>query len=338
MAVTPCGSKRSQERLTRSVDSFWGAVRSDGQVEMKPIVGIGELLWDVYPDGRKVAGDAPFNFAFHCQQLGHPAVIVSRVGHDAQGHELREHVRALGLTDQYVQVDAEHPTGSVHIDVDNECIPNYTIAEDVAWDWITWSEELNDLARHCWSVCFGTLGQRSERSRNTIQQFLRTHAGAGPSRPFRILDVNIRQSDLSETILRASLAQAEWVKLNTDEATVLARSLGQSRGTPREFLQVLVSYPGAENRCVLWTHGEAGCDIWAEEDQFHVPAVRTHVVDTVGAGDAFTAAMVCLYREGQPLRECARFATHYAARVCQYQGATPRIDRADVERAVASAS
>ncbi len=303
---------------------------------MKPIVGIGELLWDIYPDGRKVAGGAPFNFAFHCQQLGHPAVIVSRVGHDAEGRELREHVRTLGLTDQFVQVDEKHPTGSVHIDVDNECIPNYTITEDVAWDWINWSEELNDLARHCWCVCFGTLGQRSERSRKTIQQFLHTHATADSSSPFRILDVNIRQSDLSEAMLQTSLAHAEWVKLNTDEAMILARSLGYSLSTPQEFLRQLVGHPVAENRCVLWTHGEAGCDVWAYEDQFYLPGVHTHVVDTVGAGDAFTAAMVCLYREGQPLQECARFAAHYAARVCQHQGATPRIDRADVEREVAS--
>lgn len=303
---------------------------------MKPIVGIGELLWDVYPDGRKVAGGAPFNFVFHCQQLGHPAVIVSRVGHDAWGHELRAQVRTLGLSDQFVQVDEEHPTGSVQIHVDNEGIPNYTITADAAWDWITWSEDLDDLARHCWCVCFGTLGQRSERSRNTIHQFLRTHAAGGPGRPFRILDVNIRQSDLSEAVLRASLAQAEWVKLNTAEAAVLAHSLRYSLDTPRQFLQHFIAHSVAQNRCVMWTHGEAGCDVWTYDDQFHVPAVRADVVDTVGAGDAFTAAMVCLYREGQPLRECARFATHYAAWVCQYQGATPRIDRAEVERAMAS--
>src|SRR5437868_5521515 len=127
---------------------------------MNPVVGIGELLWDVYPDGRKVAGGAPFNFAFHCHQLGHPAVIVSRVGDDDLGRELREEVRRLGLSDEYIQTDSDHPTGTVRVSVDERGQPTYTITENVAWDYIAWDERLEQLAREAAAVCFGTLAQR----------------------------------------------------------------------------------------------------------------------------------------------------------------------------------
>src|SRR3954452_15176255 len=110
---------------------------------MTPIVGIGEVLWDVFPDGRKVAGGAPFNFAFHCKQLGHEAVIVSRVGDDELGRELRAEVRSLGLTDDFIQTDYEHPTGTVRVTVDEQGQPSYEIVDDVAWDYIG-SEECFD--------------------------------------------------------------------------------------------------------------------------------------------------------------------------------------------------
>src|SRR3954447_25247800 len=128
---------------------------------MNPIVGIGEVLWDVYPDGRKVAGGAPFNFAFHCHQLGHRAAIVSRVGDDELGRELRERVRELGLSDEYIQADHDHPTGTVRVALDASKVPTYTITENVAWDFIEWDEELAKLATLCRAVCYGTLAQRA---------------------------------------------------------------------------------------------------------------------------------------------------------------------------------
>src|SRR4051812_9475710 len=137
---------------------------------MNPIVGIGEVLWDVYPDGRKVAGGAPFNFAFHCRQLGHPAAIVSRLGDDDLGRELREEVRRLGLSDEYIQTDPDHPTGTVRVTLDENKVPTYTITENVAWDWIEWNQPLADRALRLAAVCFGTLAQRSATSRNTIRR------------------------------------------------------------------------------------------------------------------------------------------------------------------------
>src|SRR5262245_40576899 len=133
-----------------------------------PIVGIGEVLWDVYPDGRKVSGGAPFNFAFHCHQLGHPSVIVSRVGNDDLGRELRERVRELGLSDEHIQTDRKLPTGTVRVSVDKAGQPTYRISQNVAWDHIEWTKELAELIRSAAVVCHGTLALRTKVSEKTI--------------------------------------------------------------------------------------------------------------------------------------------------------------------------
>src|SRR2546423_7595770 len=154
---------------------------------MKPIVGIGELLWDVYPDGRKVAGGAPFNFAFHCRQLGHPAVIVSRVGDDDLGRELRDEVRLLGLSHEYIQTDPEHPTGTVKVTVDAAGQPSYTITENVAWDYIEFGPQLALLREFASAICFGSLAQRAPVSGSSIYEFV------APTRArMRVFDLNLR--------------------------------------------------------------------------------------------------------------------------------------------------
>src|SRR5262249_13123281 len=195
------------------------AGRSPGVV-MNPIVGIGEVLWDVYPDGRKVAGGAPFNFAFHCHQLGHPAVIVSRAGDDELGRELRERVRELGLSDIYIQTDREHPTGTVQVTLDANKVPTYTITENVAWDYIEWDDKLESLAKSCRAVCFGTLAQRfgtplaMERLINSVRE--------RPLPGLVIFDVNLRGSYFRLENLAWGLSVSEWRKINSDELAILA--------------------------------------------------------------------------------------------------------------------
>jgi fructokinase len=311
------------------------------------IVGIGELLWDVYPDGRKVAGGAPFNFAFHCHQLGHEVIVVSRVGDDAPGRELRDEVRRLGLSDEHIQTDREHPTGTVTVTLDANKVPSYTIIENVAWDYIEWNDGLAALANNADAACFGTLAQRHCVSGTTIKRLVGL---LGDSKP-RVLDVNLRQNFYTPAVLRSGLSNANWVKLNEGELTEVARFSG---GECQNEFQALTSicfhggqWPHVIQRGILskgnhgvtiveWTpewDGSIGGNRY-NEDWVEEPAVPAKVVDTVGAGDAFTAAMVCLHLEGRPLRECARFANAYSARVCEHQGATPRIDRAEVERAL----
>lgn len=293
---------------------------------MNLIVGIGELLWDVYPDGRKVAGGAPFNFAFHCHQLGHPAVIVSRVGDDDLGRELRAEVRRLGLTDEFIQTDREHPTGTVEVTLDAAGLPAYTITENVAWDYLADAESFETAA-----VCFGTLALRHPVSRAAILQFV--NLGPNAPLPLRVLDVNIRLP-FRPTLaaLRGCYAVADWVKVSSDDVRTAQRAFDEVES---EWMQIAEAQ--GEAKVHIATMGQVGCEVKATDGEpFSEPGVSAKVVDTVGAGDAFAAAMVCLHLEGRSLRECARFANHYAARVCEHVGATPRIDRREVEAAAFS--
>lgn len=301
----------------------------------QPIVGIGELLWDIYPDGRKVAGGAPFNFAFHCHQLGHEAVIVSRIGDDQLGREIREEVKRLGLSDEFIQTDSDHPTGTVTVSLDANKVPTYTINENVAWDYLEPREELALLTKNASAVCFGTLAQRFESSRTTVQQFTRNCLG------IRIFDVNLRSALTWEIHNRIvdELKMIDWLKVNVDELVTLLDGpamIVSFDSLPKKDspLRVLFDPLGDIRKVGILTRGSKSTAVHDWQRTEWIPAVPANVIDTVGAGDAFTAAMVCLHLEGKPLRKCARFANRYAARVCEHQGATPRIDRAEVEAAL----
>jgi fructokinase len=302
---------------------------------MNPIVGIGELLWDVYPDGRKVAGGAPFNFAFHCHQLGHPAAIVSRVGDDDLGRELRDRVRELGLGDEYIQTDRKLRTGTVTVALDQDRQPAYTIDTKAAWTGLEWSDAVADLARRAAALCHGTLAVdvASKSGRAVIDKMalrIAQHDG------LLVYDLNLRGN--AEPDERA-VFRSGWLKVNEDELGWLMRRVGESidDGVPvpdvPTMLELLRIDTKRDDTVLIVTRGAGGAEVFARELRHRERAPRVEVVDTVGAGDAFTAAMVCLHLEGRPLRECARFANHYAARVCEHQGATPRIDRAEVELA-----
>jgi fructokinase len=298
---------------------------------MNPIVGIGEVLWDVYPDGRKVAGGAPFNFAFHCHKLGHPAVIVSRVGDDDLGRELRDRVRELGLSDEYIQTDRDHPTGTVQVTLDANKVPTYTITENVAWDYIAWDEKLAGRGRRLSAICFGTLAQRSQISRETIRLLTNGDPRSTPSSPLRICDINLRLPYCNREIIEDSLRRCDWAKLNHDELFRLVDLIPLAHFDEESpAFELRMTY---ELGMVCVTRGTEGAFVALIDGDITERGVPAKVVDTVGAGDAFTAAMVCLHLEGRPLRECARFANHYAARVCEQPGGTPRIDRREVELA-----
>jgi fructokinase len=280
---------------------------------MKPIVGIGEVLWDIFPDGHKVAGGAPFNFAFHCHQLGHEAAFVSRVGEDALGRELRERIRQLGLSDENIQTDRELPTGTVRVTVDQAGQPAYVIDTGAAWGNLQWTESLADLTRGAVALCHGTLalcgGASGRQAIATMAQGILQHNG------ITIYDVNLRGKYASR-IDEDAVAWSSWLKVNDSELEELLRQNLRH-----------------ENGLLIVTRGADGAEITGRDFHHREAAPPAKVIDTVGAGDAFTAALVCLHLEGRPLRECLRFATHYAARVCERQGATPHIERVEVEKA-----
>src|SRR5262245_24763096 len=230
---------------------------------MNPIVGIGELLWDVYPDGRKVAGGAPFNFAFHCHQLGHPAAVVSRVGADEFGREVRSAVRALGLTDELIQEDAHHPTGTVSVALE-QGQPTYTIHEDVAYDHLAWPPGLETTFSHAQAVCFGTLIQRHPTARATVGRALTAARNA-----LVVCDINLRQHFWSAEVIESSLRASRWAKLNDGELAVLADTFGLKGSSEAGRLTDLRRRFDLELAAL--TRGEKGCLVQTDDEEVSVP-------------------------------------------------------------------
>jgi fructokinase len=256
-------------------------------------------------------GGAPFNFAFHCHQLGHAAAIVSRVGEDELGRELRERVRELGLSDEQIQTDHELPTGTVRVTVDQNGQPRYTIKEGTAWSNLEWTSALATSTTEAVALCHGSLAlEAGTRSRAVIARMalqIREQGG------LTIYDVNLREK-IAERPDDRALLWSQWLKVNTVERDSCRKAATLS-----------------EDRVLIVTHGADGAEVIGSDFHFYEQTAPAKVVDTVGAGDAFTAALACLHLEGRPMPECLRFANYYAALVCEHQGATPRIDRKEVE-------
>jgi fructokinase len=287
------------------------------------IVGLGEILWDLLPGGRQLGG-APFNFTFHCHQLGHTSMMVSRVGRDELGREIRETLRRLNLSDAALQEDPIHPTGTVPVTVDERGQPTFTITPEVAYDYLAWDESLEILFGQAQAVCFGTLVQRHPTARATIQRALRTARNA-----LIIYDVNLRQHFYGREVIEASLAASRWVKLNEDELAVLHDLLSLDG---KKDVAVLAALRRRYNlELAALTRGERGCLIQTADEEIAVPGLPVKVADTIGAGDAFSAGLLVSVLEGRPLVDAAAFANRLAARVAAAVGGTPAIDRAEVE-------
>jgi len=288
-----------------------------------PIIGLGEILWDLLPAGRQLGG-APFNFTFHCHQLGHASVMVSRVGADALGQEIRKSVHQLGLDVEFLQEDPQHPTGMVQVDVDVQGQPAYIIAPDVAYDFLEWDARLHDLFRQAQAVCFGTLIQRSPVARATVARALRAAQGS-----LIVYDVNLRQHFYSRDVIEASLTASRWVKLNDGELTVLRDLLGLKKPGASAAQAELRKRYDVELACL--TRGAHGCLLQTADEEIAVPGIAVKVADTVGAGDAFTAGLLACTLEGRTLADAAVFANRLAARVAGMVGGTPQIDRRELE-------
>jgi len=278
------------------------------------LVGMGEVLWDLLPGGRQLGG-APANFGYHAHALGAEARIISAVGGDQPGQQLLERLAALGLNTEFVQT-VDRPTGTVSVKLDKKRQPEFTIHEHVAWDAIAADSAALDCVARCDAVCFGTLAQRSETSRQTV----RTLVKRAKPRALKVLDVNLRQAYYSKNILDASLRLANVLKINDDELTVIAE-MAEISGSPRDQLRELAEL--YQLSTVILTRGEAGSLIVRESESFDHPGVPTEVIDTVGAGDAFTAATTIGLLAGWSLEMISNAANELAAYVCTQPGATP---------------
>jgi len=287
------------------------------------VVGLGELLWDLFPKGKQLGG-APANFAYITALLGDCGVVASRVGDDRLGQEALWHLKSNGLNINHIQRDAQHPTGTVKVEVDAKGQPEYHITENVAWDFMEFSEDWISLARSTHAVCFGSLAQRSAVSRATIKTFL----SALPSFAIGIFDVNLRQSYFTSEVLRDSARFAKVLKLNHEEfprfLDLMSCPLKNSERTDVAAARWLCREFGIQLVCV--TRGPNGSLLATASSQDEHPGFRVKIADTVGAGDAFTATMVHHALRGSALATINRAANRMGAWVASQEGAMPPAD------------
>jgi len=281
------------------------------------IIGLGEILWDLLPGGKELGG-APANFAYHAQALGAGACVVSCVGRDQLGDEILALLDDVGLDRTSLAVDPERPTGTVSVSLDAKGVPTYVIHTDVAWDFMPWSEGLATLAAGAAAVCFGSLGQRSPVSRETIRAFL----GSTSPSCLRVFDVNLRQSFYDRDVIHESCALSNIVKLNDEELPILAQMLGLSGESTEDLLRELVNMYSL--RLIALTRGSHGSILCAPDAISEHQGCPARVVDTVGAGDSFTAAIVVGVLNGEKLDRINDSANRLAAYVCSQKGAMPR--------------
>lgn len=278
----------------------------------KPIIiGIGELLWDVLPTGKK-AGGAPINFVYHASRLGAESYAISAIGNDPLGDEIMQEIEKIGIDHLIERVD--YPTGTVLVEL-KEGIPNYTIIEGVAWDHIPLTEDMKQLAKRADAICFGTLAQRSETSRETIQSLL----SFVPEEAYRILDVNIRQHYYSKEVIVSSLRNCNVFKINDDELLVMKEIFGlKDKNDPDACRWFVKTF---NLKYMILTAGADYSAIYTRNDVSHIKTPEVKVADTVGAGDSFTGAFISSILEGKTLTEAHQAAVDRAAFVCTRAGA-----------------
>jgi fructokinase len=287
---------------------------------MFKVFGVGEVLWDLLPTGRQMGG-APANFAYHARALGADARVISRVGSDALGEEIIQHLRELNVPTDGISVDPTHPTGTVAVELDSHGQPGFVIHENAAWDFLVPEAVPPAALVETDAICFGSLAQRGEPSRGTIQRLVAT----APRHAIRVFDVNLRQQFYSRELIETSLVLANVLKLNDAELPVLAGFFGLP-GTPRQQMEALLCR--FQLRLVACTRGAHGSLLfdgtrWCEES-----GRPTEVKDTVGAGDAFTAAITLGLLAGWDIEDLSKIANDVAAYVCSQAGATPPLPNA----------
>ncbi|WP_279120186.1 carbohydrate kinase family protein [Muribaculum intestinale] len=280
------------------------------------VVGMGEALWDVLPEGKKIGG-APANFAYHVSQFGLPSCVVSAVGDDALGDEILENLTSKGLKQLIEKVP--YPTGTVQVEIDQAGVPQYEIKENVAWDNIPWTTSLETLAKKTKAVCFGSLAQRNVVSRETINRFLDTMPRDEDT--LVVFDVNLRQGFYNKEILCKSMEHCNILKINDEELVTVSRMFGYPGIDLQDKCWILL---GKYNlKMLILTCGINGSYVFTPGNVSFLPTPRVEVADTVGAGDSFTAAFISCVLKGMPVAETHRRAVATSAFVCTCNGAMP---------------
>ena len=280
------------------------------------IVGLGEALWDVLPEGKKLGG-APANFAYHAGQFGLDTIAISALGEDKLAEETIDALKEHQL--HYLMPRVPYPTGTVQVTLTGEGIPTYDIKENVAWDNIPFTDEMAEIAKNARAVCFGSLAQRNVVSRENIHKFLDNT----PEDCLKIFDINLRQQFYSKEVIQASLQRCNILKINDEELVLIGRMFG---------------YPGLdiENKCwlilgkynldmLVLTCGTNGSYVFTPGQMSFQETPKVEVADTVGAGDSFTGSFVGSILNGKTVQEAHKTAVHVSAYVCTQNGAMPTV-------------
>lgn len=287
----------------------------DKNIKREIIVGMGEALWDVLPEGKKIGG-APANFAYHVSQFGLPSCVVSAVGADPLGEEIVDNFTQKGLNQDIAVVP--YPTGTVQVEIDPSGIPHYDIKENVAWDNIPFTGSLKELARRTRAVCFGSLAQRNIVSRTTIQRYLEE---IDTDDALKVFDVNLRQGFYTKEILTESMQQCNVLKINDEELVTVSRMFGYPGIDLQDKCWILL---GKFNlRMLILTCGINGSYVFTPGNVSFQPTPVVEVADTVGAGDSFTAAFISSVLQGRSVAEAHAKAVETSAYVCTQIGAMP---------------
>jgi fructokinase len=288
------------------------------------VVGMGEALWDVLPVGKKIGG-APANFAYHVSQFGLESCVISAVGKDALGNEILENFAAKGL--HYLIETVPYPTGTVQVEIDQAGIPQYDIKENVAWDNIPYTPQLEEVAQHTRALCFGSLAQRNVVSRETIGRFL--DAMPQTDDTLVVFDVNLRQGFYNKEILCNSMSRCNVLKINDEELVTVSRMFGYPGIDLQDKCWILL---GKYNlKMLILTCGINGSYVFTPGNVSYQPTPKVEVADTVGAGDSFTAAFIASILRGKSVIEAHRKAVEVSAYVCTRQGAMPLLPREMIE-------
>jgi len=280
------------------------------------IVGIGEMLWDIFPE-RKIPGGAPANFAYHASQFGFESYVVSAVGKDLLGEEILKIFAEKELRLLVETID--FPTGTVKVELNDKGIPKYEICENVAWDNIPFTERTKELAQNCTAVCFGTLAQRNEISRKTIRSFLELV----PQNALKIFDINLRQNFYSKKIIHESLQSSNILKINEEEVIEVARLFELEKKDEQEIcLHLLKEY---NLNIVIETKGSVGSYVFAKDETSYLDTPKVNAIDTVGAGDSFAGAFAGALLRGKSIKEAHKLAVDVSSYICTQRGAMHKL-------------
>ena len=284
----------------------------------KVIVGIGEALWDVLPEGKKIGG-APANFAYHVSQFGLESCAVSAVGDDELGQEIRSNFEEKKL--QTLIETVPYPTGTVQVEIDKLGVPQYDIKENVAWDNIPFTPQIEELAHRTKAICFGSLAQRNEVSRNTIEQFI--EAMPKTEDTLIVFDVNLRQSFYSRDVLDRSMKRCNVLKINDEELITISRMLGYQGTDLQSKCWILLGR--YHLKMLILTCGVNGSYVFTPGSMSFIATPKVKVADTVGAGDSFTGAFVASILKGLSVADAHQKAVNVSAFVCTQRGAMPTL-------------